>query len=648
MQLKFSGILSAKHVGIIAFWAKEAGLSGRAAKLAANPESKNFSRTFDRATGMIFHMNADLYEFQVPGSEPASLSCSPVNMCSTFVYKELAAEIVTIPDFPNSVNMAAHSEGWGLAWKNHPWVLSQSPTATLVPLGLYLDGVAFTKRDSALGIWLINLLTEKRYLTSVIRKKQLCSCGCKGWCSLHDLFRALSWLMEWMRRGEYPRTRHDNSSWPTGGVEESLAGKSLGYKAQVILIKADWQEFAAGLGMPTWAHHEHPCFACVCSGGSIGSIREYEGNSVLELAHEAKTASAYIEHCIAAEKIVLLRNRSQLERLLGHLDFFNEPQAGGRCLISDFAELGLLARDRLEPSDDCPDPSNVQNCNDFPLRLTFWRVHDQGMTKHRNPLFHERTGLTVENICIDEMHTLHLGVFSNFVSAALWEAIRSDCLVMGRSSMRKETADLKACAALRQDLFRWYKAEFRRDKKKPLYKLDDLPISLLGDIGLQAMKAKAGETGTLLDFATDFVSRHVDRLPHGKALLTAGKALQQYMSITRNSPGQLKPSQRQLLMDAALSFLAVRASAGIHWKPKMHLMLHLVFQTGRYGNPMGVATWVDEGLNRCLRDTARTAHSRVWIRRVLATFRSELGPTARLQRTNKKARKIKQPAPHRF
>ena len=100
VQLKFSGILSAKHVCIIAYWAKEAGLSGRAAKLAASPEGKNFSRAFDRATGMNTHMKADLYEFQVPGSEPASLSRVPVNMCTTFVFKELAAEVVRSPISP--------------------------------------------------------------------------------------------------------------------------------------------------------------------------------------------------------------------------------------------------------------------------------------------------------------------------------------------------------------------------------------------------------------------------------------------------------------------------------------------------------------------------------------------------------------------
>ena len=92
------------------------------------------------------------------------------------------------------------------------------------------------------------------------------------------------------------------------------------------------------------------------------------------------------------------------------------------------------------------------------------------------------------------------------------------------------------------------------------------------------------------------------------------------MLITRRSHLQLSVADRQGLIDAAITFLSLRERAGIPYKPKMHLMVHMAANATRFGNPRLLGTWLDEGLNRQLANVCRSAHSAVWHRRVLATF----------------------------
>ena len=122
-------------------------------------------------------------------------------------------------------------------------------------------------------------------------------------------------------------------------------------------------------------------------------------------------------------------------------------------------------------------------------------------------------------------------------------------------------------------------------------------------------------------------------------LLACGEAWCQYLLVTRSAGPRLVPSERQQFLDAALRFLSVREAAGLPWTPKMHLMLHLVHQSNIFGNPLHMATWVDEGLNRQLAEVCHTAHASIWEKRVLATFNHELGPIGRASTKRKAERR---------
>ena len=67
-------------------------------------------------------------------------------------------------------------------------LVTQHLEELVLPLDLYIDAVPYSHLDSAIGCWLINHITGQRYLFLVLRKRFLCQCGCRGWCTLYAVF----------------------------------------------------------------------------------------------------------------------------------------------------------------------------------------------------------------------------------------------------------------------------------------------------------------------------------------------------------------------------------------------------------------------------------------------------------------------------
>lgn len=290
----------------------------------------------------------------------------------------------------------------------------------------------------------------------------------------------------------------------------------------------------------------------------------------------------------------------------------------GRRIVIAVPELGLQVQDQQVPSPENPDIGDIDDRTDFPFVVVFWRGSPGVFTRCRNPLFHESTYITVESLCVDEMHTMHLGVFASFVVHGLWALLSAN---VWNFSGSQEQMHARGAHVVAHELSQWYKREGRNNPGKPIYKLGgEFTLSVIGKQTAPVLHAKAAETGTLVAFVAWLCNEHRAKLEHGNAWVRAGDALLEYLAITRRAGPQLSPADRQGVMDSALRFLAVRERAGIPWIPKMHLMLHLGFQCEQFGNPLYVATWVDEGINRNLAAVCRSSHAAVWHRRVLATM----------------------------
>lgn len=628
VHLKMSGILSAKQACILSYWAKGGGLSEPGSSLALPPQRVGgaFSKHFDKVVGIDLEMNSEYYELNMPSIQRFSLGRCVSVCAASMVHKTLKQEIDGTPHFFDDV-AAGGDKFWGPVLRKHE--LSRAGNKRVVPLGLYFDAVPFLKRDSALAFWFINLCSTKRHVALVLRKREFCTCGCFGWCTLLAAFQYLQWLMSAMASGTFPGRRHDGLEWAEDDPNKALAGKPLGYSAAVLVVKADWEAFSNTMGYPTWSHHRHPCFACNCFGGEGGNMNQVQGISPVGLPWAAKGAAEYRAACEKAEVLVNLQNKGQLQTLLGHLRF--DPRRSGsrgRAMTADLAEFGLLKGDRLEPCPLHPDIMIEDRQLEFPARLLFWRVSEEGLTKHRNPIFEPNTLLTPSALCIDEMHTMHLGVFQVYTLGVLWRVIEADAFHLG-SGLGDEAGHARTALRLRRELFDWYADQKRRFPEKPVYELADFNLKVLGSKAKPHLTAKAAESGSLLEFSVDICRRFQHALPQGAALLKAGEALVSYLRITRSAGERMNVRERQGLFDAVVTFLTLRETAGLPWKPKMHLMVHLAHQAGRFGNPLAVATWHDESLNRSLASVCRTAHAAVWHKRVLATFRHSAGPDTR-------------------
>ena len=243
------------------------------------------------------------------------------------------------------------------------------------------------------------------------------------------------------------------------------------------------------------------------------------------------------------------------------------------------------------------------------------------------PFFDRRTRLTPERVRADEMHTLHLGCFQEYVTITLWQVIEHDCYAVGTTN--KEVSEALTAQWIHKELDSWCHLQKQRFPDKPVYEFQHFDLHTLGPRSNPHLSAKTAETGTLLMFTVDLVAKFKDKLPQGGRLLSAGQSLLTYLEITRNHGLRLPTAARQELVDCAVRYLTLREACGIPWKPKCHMFLHLVFESGVFGNPRFTATWVDEGLNRRLAKVCGAAAACVWAQRVLATFALEKGQAKR-------------------
>ena len=144
-----------------------------------------------------------------------------------------------------------------------PIVRTAPPGQLVFPLSLYLDGVAHTRLDSTLGISCYVTTGGKRHLLAVVRRSELCSCGCKGWCTLFPVWTFLAWQLTALANGEHPRVRHDGTEFRESEPDRAAAaGTPLGFRCMCLLVKSDVMEYCHSMGLPGFNDAISPCPLC--------------------------------------------------------------------------------------------------------------------------------------------------------------------------------------------------------------------------------------------------------------------------------------------------------------------------------------------------------------------------------------------------
>lgn len=611
LSLNFAGQLSARTLCTICWWVRRTGCSSQeVARLALNPASQSgkFQRRIDAALGLSAEKESS-YRISVPGYTKHGVTRQDLTTAVEVPYEQLLEEIAANPTFEDELHNAVETKQLPPSYFDHE-VYQASVTAGdasyPVPIGLFIDGVSYLKKASFIALWTFCLITGVRHVVWILKKDELCNCGCSGWCSLYKAFDYTQWALNCAARGVFPLRRHDNTPWPAGDARGLLAGKQMGYKFALIWLKADWGEFANSIGFHSWSSKHWPCYCCCAEQASIRSV---EPSFSSELPWAPITQEDYNASCTACEIDVVVPNRETHAAIRAAL-YFDRRRNGsrGRALQRDVEVGGVWLRsgDRLEVSPYLDNTFAFDAVRSFPFTVRFWRRNAETIVARRNPIFMV-TGFDVGRLVVDTLHCLYLGVVQVWLVASLWALINADAWGAGDVvlSIQQIKAGLKV----------YYRQRGGRDTR-----VQNITAKMLGTKNDPARSPfKGGEAKSLVDFVVELLGRYA----HVSGdLLLAGRHLQAYIQLVDASPVNLSESVIKKMRTHGVSFLSFGLRGGMRPIPKTHQMLHLLHEcSARHGNPKFYSNWVDESLNKNLAGMARAAYSSVWADRIFICWR---------------------------
>ena len=262
ISLVLSRALNNRQFCEVCFFAGRAGVT-EAVPYGMRPgcSSGNYSRRLDPLLGFK-RANASLYELEAPGHSKNTLSRVTISIPVIPPHEAFDDDVVGGASF--RPKLAEMLDGpMPPTYTDHPAVQGAVEDELVVPLALYADAVPYSNTDSVLGFWVVNLVTEKRYLCAALRKRLCCKCGCKGWCTFWAVFDWLAWSFKAITDRSYPAQRHDGKPWtPQDTMRQSRAGQPLRLRGAMVYIKGDWAEYNTTMGFPSWQDALRPCFEC--------------------------------------------------------------------------------------------------------------------------------------------------------------------------------------------------------------------------------------------------------------------------------------------------------------------------------------------------------------------------------------------------
>lgn len=566
VSLKLSNAISAKQACLLALWASKAGAVGEAKKFALHPEapSGHYSRKFDDAVGT---KPCDLPSYAVPLARrlrhDASRQWAAIPMIPP--HEALDRELRSSPEAAEELEQAWLANELPRRFVSHPAVAAAADERKVHPFCLYLDGVAYSRLDSCLGVWVYFMLSGQRHLVAVLRRCELCSCGCRGWCSLHPLFRMLAWSFSAMLDGRWPSARHDGAPWEEADADRARAGgRELGWRAVCCFVKGDWSEYCHTLGFPSWADSVAPCPFCFCQPGDL-----YRTTTLSAVAGPSapKSTKHYRDACARCEVWADLRPET-LEVARATLAFDKRRNgSAGRALVAPMPSAGLERGDRLEPSSSLPDVAALE----APGRTLFWRRSKETLARHRNPLFDEGTGLGIDALGIDWLHTLSLGVFPTTLAHFVWALF--DANAWGVPGGAASVLELSV-ARMRAELFQWYSSEQKAGRTHT--RVQQLLPSLFGSRQEHALKLHGSECNGFLFFSLFLLERYGESLGAKKAMYQdALGSLANILTAIKRYPRAVPVRAMQEFVDNVCQHVRAAGALGIPMKPKHHFLIEM-------------------------------------------------------------------------
>jgi hypothetical protein len=604
LSLMFASTISATIFCIVMWYAGRAGIKEATSYgLKPGSHSSNYSRKVKTLLG--WRDRTIFYEADVPGHGKHDLERS-VQIVNVIPAHEQAASDRTIHEDDQVLrDLRAKDGGLPPSYWHHPVVQGEGPDEITHPVAIYIDGVPYSHTDGVIGFWVHLLITGRRYLIAVLRKRIICNCGCRGWCTLWHFLELLRWDLECFALGRRSTARHDLKPWKLSDRERvRMAGEALPIKAACLYIKGDWMEYASTMGFPMWNDNLRPCFDC---NAYVEILYNVTGVTMEALEWRINEEDDYFDACDRCEIIVRILRHEDQQRIEAYLRYDKREHGfRGRALTRDILINGsqLRANDRLEPSRTLADVGHLHLIDVYPTPIVFWRSENETLTRHRNPIFDRAIGVTPHrSLTVDLLHCLFLGIMNVWARTAIWHLIMSGAF----GDLGTKAENIRAAVlVMRSGLMKWY-VEHASTTSDDLTRVSDLTVNMLGSPSDQKLKTKGAETWGVCLFAIDELRKRSRMVgSDGERLMMAGEMLEQCVRTWKAHQWTIPQAEikgqfakMQIHMDLMRPFEC--------FVPKHHLIFHAICGTEESGNPWKYSTWMDESLNKTLKGCCKHA-----------------------------------------
>ena len=284
-----------------------------------------------------------------------------------------------------------------------------------------------------------------------------------------------------------------------------------------------------------------------------------------------RSEDEYELECSRCEKHLLVDTEELRASVLSKLSYsIRGRSARGRVLTGQVPGVPYLQRlDRLEPSSALVNPCEFETA-ELPFRATFWRKYTDprrrklGFVTHRSPLFSRSLGTSPNrSLAIDSLHSVYLCGVHRWVSASI-------CRPLALNPWR-QPEDMRLFSLV-NDLHCWQNQNNiphdRRIGNITAKMLPEYWNDLEHPGGL--LKLKAAECHQALLFMIGAIESQIDSLPHGVALLRAGKSIAQWIQVTHSPRWVLAEDEIQALVDLSVRHRIYSEQAMITVLPKHH------------------------------------------------------------------------------
>ena len=531
--------LTSNSVCILCFWMKAVGVGGSVAELALGPgkQSGKYRPHIRKALGLDLK-NADYRDLKVPCADKIDGSRVYHTMPVVDPHVAFSRELADDPSLHEKLAADVAMHRLPPLYTEHP--VAQAHSFTAFATFLYVDGTPTTKRDGVVGFWTYIHGSTKRHLNAVVRKRRLCGCGCKGWCTFYVIFQWLHWSYMAMACGYYPSVDSVGNVF-LDDLSSALAETELLVLACLCGIKGDWSEFTSTFGFSNWKTLLSPCMLC------WAIVLNMFDDQLLTLANDTWpqfTSDDYEMECRKHE-ITIIADRDLFLNILRAL-YYDRRKNGsrGRALRWDIAGTRLLADDRLEPSDHVSDVMEMDTRTTFPTTLTFWRPSAGHNVKHRNPLFDKELGIVPSSMLTDSLHALNLGAMKSFAADLFWRLLLSGVWskVEGRT---QEEFTASAVEKMRSALVAWQDKQERANPEHKSTRIQDITPAMVGTPSNRVLALKAAETKYFFLFLTDQLVEQERHLPQGGLWAAAANELAALLHRMDELPWKLETPQAE-------------------------------------------------------------------------------------------------------